>query len=457
MVRRRYSWILPLTLGILLLAGIGYWGYSQMLSRRAAETALNNKYNLAFYNMVNNIQNMEVFLSKALVGEETWQDAQIFMRLWQEAVAAQGNLGQIPVSEAAIARTIKFLNQVGAYAQSLAVQTAGGKPKTDEQWQTLQMLYKQAGQLNAELQRVEADIASGTLAMSELRRESRWVLRRQGPQLANGSFQVIDKDMQQFPTLIYDGPFSDHLDRRKPLGLEGPQVSGDQARNTSLSFIDQRPNVTYIANVVRKDNGRIPVYRVEVTPRPVRNGEKIALGVSQQGGRVIWMLNSRNVGGTGLTAREAGDRASRFLRDRGFKDMESTYYEIRNNVAIYNFAATQGGVILYPDQIKVSVALDDGQVVGFDATGYYMSHRLRKLPEPKLTAEQARKKLSPRLKEVSPGRLALIPRTVDQEVLTYEFQGRLDNDVFLVYIDAVTGEEEKVLRVIRTNNGVLTL
>lgn len=458
MVKRRYKRVLTGALGILVLAGVSLWGYNQMMARRAAETALSNKYHLAFYNMVNSIQNMEVLLSKALVGEETWQDSQIFMRLWQDSVAAQSSLSQIPVPEATMARTIKYLNQVGAYSQSLAVQTAGGKPKSSEQWQTLQRLYKQAGELNAEMQQLENRVANGTLTMSELRRESGTWLRRQGPQLADNDFQAIDRNMQRFPSLIYDGPFSDHIDRKTPLGLSGSRISPDQARNKALSFIDQRPDVTYIANAVRSDDGRIPVYRVEVTPRPATNGEGIAMGVAQQGGPVVWMLNSRNIGNkAALSARQAGDRAAGFLRDRGFSDIEPTYYEVRDNVAVYNFAATQGGAILYPDLIKVSVALDNGQVVGFDASGYYMSHHRRKLPAPKLTVEQARKKLSPKLTEVTPGRLALIPRTVDQEVLTYEFQGRLDNDVFLVYIDAVTGEEENVLRVIRTNNGILTM
>lgn len=456
-MKKPYRWILPLALGLLVLAGTAYWGYGQMLSRRAAETALANKYNLAFFNLLNNVQNVEVLLSKTLVGEETWQDSQLFMRLWQESVAAQGNLGQIPVPDASVGRTIKFLNQVGAYAQGLAVQTAGGKPKTGDQWKTLQSLYKQAGQLTEEMQRVEAGLSGGNLLLSELRRESRWALRRQGPQLANNNFQVMDKNMQQFPTLIYDGPFSDHLARRKALGLEGPAVSADQARNKALSFIEQHPDITYIANVVRKDNGRIPLYRVEATPRPARNGEKIVMGVSRQAGQVVWMINSRNTGKAAISVQQAGDRAARFLQDRGFKDMESSYYEVRDNMAIYNFAATQGGVILYPDLIKVSVALDNGQVIGFDAVNYWMAHHERKLPDPVITVDQARKKLSPKLADVSPGRLALIPKNVDQEVFTYEFQGRLDDDVFLVYIDAITGEEEQVLRVIKTNNGVLTM
>lgn len=455
-MKRPYNWIVPLAAGILLLAGATYWGYGQMMSRRSAETALANKYNLAFYNLANNLQNMEVILSKSLVGQETTQDAQLFMRLWQESVAAQNNLGQIPVSDTTVARTIKFLNQVGGYAQTLAVQSAGGQPKTDSQWQNLQKLYGQARQLNGEMNLVASDLSSGRLMLSELKKESRSVLRKQGPQLANGNFQVMDRNMQQFPTLIYDGPFSEHLSTRKPLGLGGAQVTADQARSKALSFLDQPPNTSHVASVTAQDNSRIPIYRVDVTSSSGK-GETVSVGVSRQGGQVVWMIDSRNVPGTNLSAAQAGDSAARFLEGRGFKDMESTYYEFRNHTAVFNFAAHQGGAVLYPDMIKVSVALDSGQIVGFDASNYWMAHRSRTIAQPALTVDQARQKLSSRLKDVSPGRLALIPKTPDQEVLAYEFQGRLDSDVFLVYINAATGAEERVLRVIRTNEGVLTM
>ncbi|MFZ5596707.1 MAG: germination protein YpeB [Bacillota bacterium] len=455
---RRLVWILPAALGLVLLAGVGYWGYSQMTARKSAETVLNNKYSQAFHNLSGNIRNMEVILSKTLVGEETLQDSQLFMRLWRESMAAQSNLGQIPVPDTAVSRTLKFLNQTGDYARTLAVQTAGGIPKTDEQWQTLRELYRQAGQLNGEISRLGEDLSKGTLVMSELKRESRNALRRAGPQLANNNFQTMDNNMQEFPTLIYDGPFSDHLQKKTPAGLGGPLVTADQARDRALAFIEKLPNTTYSVSVVSKDdNAKIPIYRIEVTSSPETAGEKISLGISQQGGSPIWMINSRSAASGQLSVEDARARADRFLADRGFADMESTYHEIRNNIIIFNYAATQGGVILYPDLIKVSVALDDGRIQGFDATNYWMSHRARELPAPALTAVQAREKLSPRLTDVSPGRLALIPKSADMEVLTYEFQGRLDNDVFLIYINALTGAEENVLRVIRTNDGVLTM
>jgi len=86
-----------------------------------------------------------------------------------------------------------------------------------------------------------------------------------------------------------------------------------------------------------------------------------------------------------------------------------------------------------------------------------MTHYKRKLLPPRLTVTQARKKLSPRLQVRSKGRLVVIPTGPEREKLTYEFQGQLDKDTFLIYINALNGQEEKILRVVRNKEGILTL
>lgn len=453
------KWAATLGLAVALAAALGYWGHGQTQSRKAVETALNNKYQRAFYDLTSHVQNVEVLLSKTLVGEETRQDTMLFMNLWQQSDAAKRELAQIPVPDAMMARTMKYLSQVGDYANTLALQTVDGKAKTDEQWQTLKNLYSQASGLNSELHNIERKVADGSLTLSELAAESRRGLQKEGPKLANGNFQELDKNMQQFPTLIYDGPFSDHLEKRKAQGLAGSNINNDQARTTALKFIDRQGKVDYVANTAANQKGNIPSYRVEINARPVRANEKITVGVAHQGGKVLWMLNSRSIGDKKITIKEAGEKAAAFLNSKGFKNMVSTYYEVQNRMAVFNFAARDPGsnVIIYPDLVKVSVALDDGRVVGFEASNYWNSHRDRKLPAPRLTVREARAKLSPRLENTSGGRLALIPLSPDREQLTYEFKGNLGKDVFLIYINASTGREERVLRLVNTTEGVLTI
>jgi len=136
--------------------------------------------------------------------------------------------------------------------------------------------------------------------------------------------------------------------------------------------------------------------------------------------------------------------------------MTPIYYEQGAGMVIFNFAATQNGVILYTDQIKVTVALDNGQILGIEATDYLMTHHQRVIAKPSLTLAQARGKLSPHLTRINSGRLTLIPKETANEVLAYEFRGELNQDTFLIYINASNGKEEQVLRLVRNKEGILS-
>ena len=136
--------------------------------------------------------------------------------------------------------------------------------------------------------------------------------------------------------------------------------------------------------------------------------------------------------------------------------MTSTYYIDENNIATINFAYTQESVTIYPDLIKVSVAMDNGDIVGFESAGYLFSHEERDIPTPKISIEEAKSKINSDLAPTSSG-LAIIPTDVKTEVLTYEFKGKVDNRDFIVYINAETGKEEDILILLNTPNGILTI
>jgi len=106
--------------------------------------------------------------------------------------------------------------------------------------------------------------------------------------------------------------------------------------------------------------------------------------------------------------------------------------------------------------VKVKVALDNGQIVGVDAYAYVMSYHDRDLPKPRIAKEEAAKKVSSRLK-VRGTRLAVIPLASGREVLAWENDTDLNGDRFLVYINAMTGEEEQILKMIDVDGGTLTM
>ena len=122
-----------------------------------------------------------------------------------------------------------------------------------------------------------------------------------------------------------------------------------------------------------------------------------------------------------------------------------------------NFAAVQEGVLCYPDLIKVEVALDNGRIVGFEAAGYLMNHTLRDLSAPAVSLEEAQAEDSPDLTVLSTA-LTLIPTGGEYEVLCHEFKCESpDGRHYLVYVNAQTGEEERILLLLEDENGTLVL
>ena len=121
-----------------------------------------------------------------------------------------------------------------------------------------------------------------------------------------------------------------------------------------------------------------------------------------------------------------------------------------------NFAYEQNGVIIYPDLIKIKIALDNGQIMGMETSGYLNSHYVRNIENPKITLEEAKKTLNKKL-EVESEKLAIIPTEYQTEILCYEFKGKVNDKNYIVYINAENGREEDILLIVDTGNGTLTI
>ena len=121
-----------------------------------------------------------------------------------------------------------------------------------------------------------------------------------------------------------------------------------------------------------------------------------------------------------------------------------------------NYAAVENNVILYPDLIKVKIALDNGEICSVECSGYIYNHVKRNNVIPRLTEEEARSKVNSNI-DIKYSGLAIIPLENNEEVLTYEFRGKINDKEVLVYINADTGEEENILVILETPGGILTM
>lgn len=445
-------WTISL-LSVALLAVVGMWGYRQQQENKQLEVLLNNKYQMAFHNMAANVQGLENVLAKSLTASGHGEDAAIFSEIWLRADAAQGDLAQLPVSSAVTERTSKFLSQAGDYAYTICREILDKEELNEQHWNTLNRLYNQASRLNSDLNTMNQNMLDGKVTMTELKQETKKNIAQAAT--AEKDFDTVNRNMQSYPTLIYDGPFSDHLAKRQAEGLKGKNITSEQARKIALNFIDQK-NQDYTARVVGKNKGRIEAYTVEVVPSNAKsNLPRYTTDVSTRGGEVIWCLANKQPDKANLTIEQAQQKAQQFLASRGFENMQQTYHSTQGNTATIQYVAKQNDVMIYPEQIKCTVALDDGRIIGYEASQYWMANKDRDIPTPKISKQQAESKLNQHL-QVKSSRLAVIPLANYEEKLCWEFTGNINKETFLVYVNAETGKKEKVLRLVETPNGQLT-
>ena len=261
----------------------------------------------------------------------------------------------------------------------------------------------------------------------------------------------MEENFHEYSGLIYDGAFSEHLTSNEKKGLTGEDIEEDVAKQKIEEFIGKN-NIKEIQSLGYSENATIPVYDFSVINN---NDETANISISKKGGHVVSMNANRDVKAETISQEEANSKGKEFLESNGFTSMKETYYLKQDGIVTINYAYYQEGVVIYPDLIKVKVALDNGEVLGIETSGYLNNHTIRDLKKVKITREQAKKDLNKDLEIISEG-MAIIPTEWKTEILCYEFKGKVDEKEFLVYINAENGREEDVLVITNTPNGTLT-
>lgn len=454
MTKKRVIYTLVVTL---IVVFSGTYSVLMTLERNDYRNYLQGQYSRNMYDLITGVQNIRVNLSKAAVVGSNEQKIAVFGEIFRRSSLANERLSSLPLTAEASTTANKFLSQVGDFCYTLGTKSSQGQSLTDGDYKQIENLKDQSFSLENELNNVSEDINQGAIKWGEIRQKISSLYNGAQQDVLSQKFGDIQKQIEQYPALIYDGPFSDNTVARTPKIESAALISAKDGENIVKNIIGP-DRVSAIQLNANQDKTTIPSYSYYVTikGRPA-NESKVICEVSKNGGKVIYLLDSRNIEKPTIDGAKAIDVGTGFLNKIGYKNMVSTYMLNYGNIATVNYVYKQGNTLIYPDQIKLKIALDDGSIVGIESEKYLVSHDdTRKLPAPKITAVNARKKVGSRL-SVSAVRLAVIPTETNGEALCYEFSGTYKEDNFKVYINAQTGKEQRIIQIMNTPNGQLTM
>ena len=385
----------------------------------------------AYHALSNDLNDLNVALSKLEAASTPARLSKSFSDIRRLSAGAVRALSLLPVAHANDAGLMQFLTRTGDYAETLMDRVLGGQMLSEDELNSL-------GELKA--------------CCAELS-ESYDGECRAGEFPAPGGFydERDEENITNYPSLLYDGPFSESSEEAEPMGI--PEETVDEAealRRASALFPDRALRLD------GRTEGTIVTYDFSASDE---KGE-LCVSITERGGLLLYFMGTPTGTKNDPPSDEESERlhaaASAYLEAHGFGRMEPSYAQYYAGTVVLNYAAVQSGVILYADLVKVYVDRDTQAIIGLDAQNYRFHHRERGFSEPILTEEDALSSLSDALtlEKIS---LALIPKSNTREVLCYECKCTRGETFFIVYINAQTGAEEEIFEVINSEEGDLVV
>lgn len=381
-----------------------------------------------------------VNLQKSLYTSESRKLSEAGSELYRLSTVAKDSLSEITEENEDTETIFRFLSQVGDYTSYLSKKDSLSKEESEQ----LSALYDYALKLSKEIGYLTSGYYDGEISFEKAAGN----LQSEEEKL---NFLTSFSDAKQatgdYPTLLYDGPFSDSVLNREALGVKNErEVTKEEGRNIAAKILSVKPTE------LREEADRKSALELYCYSK----GEKF-IGITKRGGFLCYMTNPDFVKEATISTEEAVKRGEAFLENQGFSGMVSSYYSTFDDVCTVNFAYRENGTTYYSDLIKVSVALDTGKVVAFDAEGYLMNHTKRSFPKDTLDESECRKAVSSAL-QITDVSSAVIPLETGKEKLCFEYHcvDRLRSQEVLVYIDKTTGKEEDIMLLLYSDGGVLT-
>ena len=431
---------------LLLVFGLGYYAYYLNTEN---ETVEENSYNYSFSELVNYVNNIENYLAKAMISKSTTHSVETLTKIWADSNLAIVHFENIPFVDEGTNKSIKFLNQISDYTYTLSKKSIEGESLTDEDFENLKTLYSYCTTLKDVLNELSTELNNGTISWEDLDNQTDWAFVEEDVSV----FSNIESNFDDYEGLIYDGAYSDYIENDEKLGLTGEEIDEETAR-AKIEEIFTDIQIQEISNNGEIEGDEIACYNFTIR---TEENDTIDVSISKQGGWIVEVLSDKDVTESNISLNDAVNKGKDYLEKMGYTEMEETYYTEQENILTINYAYVEDEIIMYPDLIKVKIALDDGEILGMEATGYLNNHTERDLAETEISIDEAKETLNSNLEILSEG-MAVIPLEDENiEVLCYEFKGKVEDKEFLVYINVQTGEEEEILVILETEGGTLTI
>lgn len=390
----------------------------QMRRAAAAELALTEGTLAAVADASSELSTLILQLEKLLVSGSQEQYASLLAGIALGADRVQRSIATLPDAQGERTATMSFLSDLSNHAQSLLTSLADSGAISDLDRFNISRSLEGLRLLHAEVAFAQQGLHAGEDVTQALHQPA-----------------ITAK-----PTAIELANYQ---------ALPSGEVGSGMALQLAKEFvgIDRVVSVSHAPDT----SGALPAFGVTIQTADVQ----LNLEITRQGGKVLLMAPETASFPIRLTPEQCTGSAIAFLHSRGFPTMEALYYQIYDGLCVATCTYVQNDVLVWADRILVQVRMDTGEVVGLEARSFWKNHIPRKIAAPLISEQEARQSLSGSV-SILRSRMCLLPHR-GQERLCYQFTIAFGDETFVSYIDAFTGQELLLEKVILLENGSLAV
>lgn len=356
--------------------------------------------------------------------------------------SAKSCLGQLPLNNVNLDKLQKYLMQTANFTTAISNKKINNDEISDEEYEIIEKLKSYSLEL----------VRQFSLLNDMVRTDGNIVKSMTGASFGDiPEIVSMDNIFVEYPALIYDGPFSDSQEINNYHTLEtSHEVDSENAEYNARRFLGKSIKLKSFEN--NDMNPQIYSYSCG----------NAYIDITKRGGYILRMGIYQPVSEINLNENEALSACYAFIENQGYNNMKATYYISDEGIMTANYAyvinnAKHGEIICYSDLIKIGVMLNTGKVCFYDADSYLKNHTTRDIPTTIISSDEAANSVNKKL-TVKSSRIAIIPKDNGIERLCYEFTCQNGGgESYLVYINAVNGNQENILMILDTGHGTLVV
>ncbi|MBP3964444.1 germination protein YpeB [Paenibacillus lignilyticus] len=437
---RRLSAVLFPVMTLFFIGSI-YWGYQEHQEKNSILIKAENQYQRAFHDLTYHVEQLHRELGNTLAVNSTSQGfhRKGLVNVWRLTSEAQNEINQLPLTLLPFNKTEEFLSKIANFSYKTSVRDLTKQPLSPDEYKTLKTLYSDSEYISKSLFGVQDKVIANNLRWMDVE----VALASEKSTLDNtiiDGFKTVDKKVAEYPEINWGPSVASMYQKRSIKMLGGKLATPEDIKKLAAKFLKlDNPNDIKVV-----ENGKGTEYSsYSATYKGNKADNPIELDYSQKGAQLIWFENPRDIGKPIVSIGDARKKADEFLSRHGYPKMKAITYDRSDSMAVFTFVTNQNGVLIYPDKLTVKIALDNGDAVALQASDFVYEHHKRKLPKPKLMSADARAALNPDFK-VQKEQMAIIDNDMGDEVLCYEFVGKINGGVYKIYINADSGIEESI-------------